>query len=262
MSLDKNEKKAVLDYIDGFTEKNETMTLSNGTVIDILKYDGLVSICIVDYKMEEINEAIKLFENELKAANGIEVWIDTFEQDFPKSNLLETIRKISTNDCKIDFDISMNENPTAIVRFIICIYADNRRNIRKNKHLQQKQLEAVNPLSKDERNKINLDTTIDIQDLQTILSKIGKVAGCVKVFNIENIVLDIKNEFSNELKSAKGIWMEFEILPTTPLFILNEIMTFINDNIDENCEVIYETVVNENMAQNSVKCKILFTGLA
>ena len=110
---------------------------------------------------------------------------------------------------------------------------------------------------------MDLDTTRnESQDLQTILSKIGKVAGCVKVFNIENIVLDIKNEFSNELKSAKGIWMEFEILPTTPLFILNEIMTFINDNIDENCEVIYETVVNENMAQNSVKCKILFTGLA
>ena len=110
---------------------------------------------------------------------------------------------------------------------------------------------------------MNLDTTRnESQDLQTILSKIGKVAGCVKVFNIENIVLDIKNEFSNELKSAKGIWMEFEILPTTPLFILNEIMTFINDNIDENCEVIYETVVNENMAENCVKCKILFTGLA
>ena len=38
MSLDKNEKKAVLDYIDGFTEKNETMILSNGTVIDIFLY--------------------------------------------------------------------------------------------------------------------------------------------------------------------------------------------------------------------------------
>lgn len=261
MSLDKNEKKAVLDYIDGFTEKNETMTLSNGTVIDILKYDGLVSVCIVNYKIEEINEAIKLFENELKAANGIEVWVDTFEQDFPKSNVLETIKKISTNDCKIDFDISMNENPTAIVRFIICIYSDNRRNIRKNKHLQQKQLEAINPLSKNEENKINLATTIDTQDLQTILSKIGKVAGCVKVFNIENIVLDIKNEFSNELKSAKGIWIEFELLPNESLFKIKELTDFIFNDINENCEVIIETSVNEDLPQNSVKCKLLFTGL-
>ncbi len=110
---------------------------------------------------------------------------------------------------------------------------------------------------------MNLDTVKnESKDLQTILSKIGKVAGCVKVFNIDTITSDIKNEFSNEMKSAKGIWMEFEILPSIPLLILNDIMTFINNNIDENCEVLFETVVNENMAENSVKCKILFTGLS
>lgn len=111
---------------------------------------------------------------------------------------------------------------------------------------------------------MNLDTTkIDLQDLQTILSKIGKVAGYVKVFNVDdNITSDIQKEFSNEVKSAKGIWVEFEILPTTSLFIINEIMSFINDNIDENCEVIFGTAVNESLVENTVKCKILFTGLA
>lgn len=146
MSLDTNEEKVKLDYIDGFTEKNESINLSNGTVVDILKYDGLVSAFISNYKIEEINEVIKLFENELKAANGIEVWVNTFEHDFPKSNVLTTIREISTNDCKIDFNISINKNSDAIVRFVILIYADNRRNIRKNKYLRQKQLEAINTL--------------------------------------------------------------------------------------------------------------------
>lgn len=99
------------------------------------------------------------------------------------------------------------------------------------------------------------------QDLQTILSKIGKVAGCVKVFDMNTIALDIKNEFSNELKNAKGIWMEFEILPNVSIFTINEIMDFISKDIDEDCEVVFETVINENMAENSVKCRILFTGL-
>ncbi len=37
----------------------------------------------------------------------------------------------------------------------------------------------------------------DLQDLQTILSKIGKVAGYVKIFNVEDdITSDLKNEFS------------------------------------------------------------------
>ena len=58
---------------------------------------------------------------------------------------------------------------------------------------------------------MNLNTTNT--DLQVILSKIGKVAGYVKIFNVEdNITSDIQNEFSNELKSAKGLFLEFEIL--------------------------------------------------
>lgn len=106
---------------------------------------------------------------------------------------------------------------------------------------------------------MSLDTAKN--DLQVILSKIGKVSGCVKVFNLDTITTDIKNEFSDELKSAKGIWMEFEILPTTSLFVINDIMGFINENIDEECEVIFETVSNKNLLENTVKCKILFTGI-
>ena len=106
---------------------------------------------------------------------------------------------------------------------------------------------------------MSLDTAKN--DLQAILSKIGKVSGCVKVFNLDTITTDIKNEFSDELKSAKGIWMEFEILPTTSLFVINDIMGFINENIDEECEVIFETVSNKDLLENTVKCKILFTGL-
>ena len=54
---------------------------------------------------------------------------------------------------------------------------------------------------------MNLNTiNTDLQDLQVILSKIGKVAGYVKIFNVDdNITSDIKNEFSNELKAAKEI---------------------------------------------------------
>ena len=106
---------------------------------------------------------------------------------------------------------------------------------------------------------MSLDTAKN--DLQVILSKIGKVSGCVKVFNLDTITTDIKSEFSDELKSAKGIWMEFEILPTTSLFVINDIMGFINENIDEECEVIFETVSNKDLLENTVKCKILFTGL-
>lgn len=111
---------------------------------------------------------------------------------------------------------------------------------------------------------MNLDTAKNnFQDLQTILSKIGRVAGYVKVFNVDdnNVASDMKNEFSDELKSAKGIWVEFEISPTISLFLINDIMGFINDNIDENCEIIFGTIINKDMTEKTIKCKILFTGL-
>ena len=110
---------------------------------------------------------------------------------------------------------------------------------------------------------MNLETAKnDLQDLQTILSKIGKVAGYVKIFNVDdNITSDMKNEFSDEIKTAKGIWVEFEILPNSSLLIVNDIMGFINDNCDSSCEIIFGTSVNEDLVENSIKCKILFTGL-
>ena len=107
---------------------------------------------------------------------------------------------------------------------------------------------------------MNLNTTNT--DLQVILSKIGKVAGYVKIFNVDdNITSDMKNEFSHEIKTAKGIWVEFEILPDSSLLIINDIMGFINDNCDNSCEIIFGTSINEDLVENSIKCKILFTGL-
>ena len=58
---------------------------------------------------------------------------------------------------------------------------------------------------------MSLDTTKnDLQDLQTILSKIDEVSSYVKVFNVEdNITSDIQKEFSNEVRSDKSIQVEF-----------------------------------------------------
>lgn len=105
------------------------------------------------------------------------------------------------------------------------------------------------------------DIKIDLEDFQTILSKIGKIAGYVKVFDIDNLNYEISNEFNNEMKSAKGILVEFEILPTASLFVINDFMGFINDNAKSDCEIIFGVTNNENMLENKVKCKILFTGL-
>lgn len=110
---------------------------------------------------------------------------------------------------------------------------------------------------------------IDLQDFQTILSEIGKIAGFVKIFNIDDLNCEIISEYTNEVKNAKGILVEFELLPTTSLLAMNkftsfidEFMGFINDESQNGCEVTFGLSSNNDLLENTVKCKILFTGLA
>ena len=53
MSLDTNEEKVELDYIDGFTEKNESINLSNKTILDISRFDGAVIGYVKNFKNYE-----------------------------------------------------------------------------------------------------------------------------------------------------------------------------------------------------------------
>ena len=116
---------------------------------------------------------------------------------------------------------------------------------------------------------MNLETMKTIfQDFQTILSEIGKIGGFVKVFNIDDLNCEIISEYPNEVKSAKGILVEFELLPTISLLAMNkftsfidEFMGFINDESQSGCEVTYGLSSNNDLVERTVKCKILFSGL-
>ncbi|MDK2069864.1 hypothetical protein PT510_04550 [Aliarcobacter butzleri] len=115
---------------------------------------------------------------------------------------------------------------------------------------------------------VKKDTKIDLEDFQTILSEIGKIAGFVKIFNIDDLSCEIINEYTNEVKNAKAILVEFELLPTTSLLAMNkftsfidEFMGFINDESQNGCEVTYGLSSNNDLQERTVKCKILFTGL-
>ena len=112
------------------------------------------------------------------------------------------------------------------------------------------------------------DIKIDLEDFQTILSEIGKIAGFVKIFNIDDLSCEIISEYANEVKTAKAILVEFELLPTTSLLAMNkftsfidEFMGFINDESQNGCEVTYGLSSNNDLQERTVKCKILYTGL-
>lgn len=144
MDANTNEVKVELDYIDGFTEKSESINLPNGTILNMLRYDGAVSGCVMNFQLEDgIDDIIKYFENDLKVADGITIYLDILEEShFTPANILSGIKAIIKDTCDISFNISVKDKPESRTTFIIVVYADSRRNIRKNKYLQKKNLEV------------------------------------------------------------------------------------------------------------------------
>ena len=87
-------------------------------------------------------------------------------------------------------------------------------------------------MSKQDKN-IFHELPIDYKDSQEIFLKQGKIIGSVKLFdviNIENVTKDIKNEFREEIKKAKGILIHFESFRDISLFTINDFISSVREN--------------------------------
>ena len=118
-------------------------------------------------------------------------------------------------------------------------------------------------MSKQDKN-IFHELPIDYKDSQEIFLKQGKIIGSVKLFdviNIENVTKDIKNEFREEIKKAKGILIHFESFNDISLFTINNFISSIRENTSFNCKVVFGTKKNHNIETNSGLFQIIFSGL-
>ncbi|QKF77343.1 hypothetical protein [Arcobacter defluvii] len=105
---------------------------------------------------------------------------------------------------------------------------------------------------------------IDYKDFQEILLKQGKIIGIVKLFdviNIENITKEIKNEFREEIKKAKGILIHFESCNDISLFTINDFISSVRENTSFDCKVVFGTKRNHSIETNSCLLQIIFSGL-
>jgi cell division GTPase FtsZ len=105
---------------------------------------------------------------------------------------------------------------------------------------------------------------IDYKDSQEIFLKQGKIIGSVKLFdviNIENITKEIKNEFREEIKKAKGILIHFESFNDISLFTINDFISSVREDTFFDCKVVFGTKRNHNIETNSCLLQIIFSGL-
>ena len=124
MSLDTNEEKVELDYIDGFTEKNESINLSNKTILDISRFDGAVIGYVKNFKIEDgIDEIIEVFENDLQTAKEVSIYMCIPENyNFLQSDILVSIEKMIKPNCNINFILFANDKNITSTSLKIKIY--------------------------------------------------------------------------------------------------------------------------------------------
>lgn len=112
------------------------------------------------------------------------------------------------------------------------------------------------------KNESNLDIPIDFKEYKTLLNYKGRISGHnYNISKLDNLENEINYTIINDLKSAKGILIEFRINQKENIFTLNKILIFIQESIDTDAVMIFGTKVDSTLILGETSCKILLTGL-
>lgn len=106
------------------------------------------------------------------------------------------------------------------------------------------------------------DINIDFADYQTILSHKGKINGAVGSCKVEYFISSLSENLKLSIKNAKGVLIEFEQHSDSSLTIISSLMEELHDLISEDADVIFGTKQNNTLERESVKFKIIATGIA
>ncbi|WP_295021069.1 hypothetical protein [Sulfurimonas sp.] len=106
------------------------------------------------------------------------------------------------------------------------------------------------------------DINIDFADYQTILSHKGKIKGFVCSCSASEFISSLSENLKLSLKNAKGVLIEFEQHSDAPLTIISSLMEELCDFIGEDADVIFGTKQNDTIEKESIKFKIIATGMA
>ena len=114
-----------LEQVESLFEQMENENLEN-EVMDVLRYEGKVVGYVKKLELKnEIEEIIKLLENDLKTAKAVSINVEISSQsNFLPSSILETIKTITQNDCEVAINSLINDKLNNGIICCIIVYVD------------------------------------------------------------------------------------------------------------------------------------------
>ena len=105
------------------------------------------------------------------------------------------------------------------------------------------------------------DININFADYKTILSHRGKIIGVIDSCNINKLYEYLDVYIKDSMSKAKGILINFIIHKEQTLFVINDILSSIQDNANEEAEIIFSTKETLDNEKDVVSYQIIITGL-
>lgn len=106
------------------------------------------------------------------------------------------------------------------------------------------------------------DINVDFADYQTILSHQGKIEGRVGSSQVDRFIDNLDNDFKSSLKNAKGVLIEFKKNDEMPLTQISSLMEELHSIIEENSDVIFGVISNNELENNILGYKIVAAGIS
>lgn len=105
------------------------------------------------------------------------------------------------------------------------------------------------------------DINIDFADYQTILLHKGKIDGVVGSCKVEYFISSLSENLKLSLKNSKGVLIEFEQHSDASSTIISSLMEELHDLIGEDTDVTFGAKQNDTIEKESIKFKIIATGM-
>jgi len=108
----------------------------------------------------------------------------------------------------------------------------------------------------------NINIYIDFNDLMKVLNTKGRVSGYADIVDIDKLYDSIiKNISVEDLKHAKSSIFTFIVNKDVSMFAIGDLMEKIQNEINIECEVLFEINTTSSLSVNQIGYKILITGI-
>lgn len=108
---------------------------------------------------------------------------------------------------------------------------------------------------------MNNNIRIDDEDYQTIFSHQGRIDGLVGSYKLDNLFDYIPDGFKESIQNAKGVLIKFSMNSAASILSIVDLLEKINTIVDDNCDVIFGSKINDSLDVETVNVTIILTGL-